>query len=80
MTYIEGILNGKMVYCMRTIGALEVLNEIPSCYIDSFEELVNKICHLPDITLSELQHNYMLIAKKYSRDAVTQGFLDAFTL
>lgn len=80
MTYIEGILNGKMVYCMRTIGALEVLNEIPSCYIDSFEELVNKICHLPDITLSELQHNYMLIAKKYSRDAVTQRFLDAFSL
>lgn len=76
MTYIEGVLSGKMVYCMRNTGSLEVMKDIPEAFIDSYEDLANKINNLPNITVEELQENYRKIEDRYSRKVVTQKFID----
>lgn len=74
MTYIEGILNGKKVYCMKNTGSLEVMGDIPNTYIESHEDLVNKINNLPNITKEELQQNYTKIEEKYSREKISEKF------
>ena len=75
MTYIEGILNGKMVFAMKNAGSLEVLKEIPYAYIESYEDLLNKINNLNKITLRDLRNNYDIIEKKYSRKKVSEKFI-----
>ena len=76
MTYIEGILSGKMVFCMKNTGSLEVMSDIPEAFINSYEDLANKIINLPNITVEQLQENYKKIEDKYSRKVVTQKFID----
>ena len=75
MPYIEGILNGKMVFCMRNEGSLEVLIQIPYAYINSFDDLTYKLLHLPDMTVEELRNYYNIIYNKYSRYAVADKFI-----
>lgn len=75
MPYIEGILNGKMVFCMRNEGSLEVMNQIPYAYINSFDDLTYKLLHLPDMTVEELRNYYNIIYNKYSRYAVANKFI-----
>lgn len=75
MPYIEGILNGKMVFCMRNEGSLEVMNQIPYAYINSFDDLTYKLLHLPDMTVEELRNYYNIIYNKYSRYAVADKFI-----
>ena len=76
MTYIEGILSGKMVFCMKNTGSIEVMSDIPEAFINSYEDLANKIINLPNITVEQLQENYKKIEDKYSRKVVTQKFID----
>lgn len=76
MTYIEGVLNGKMVYCMKNPGSLEVMSDIPEAFITSNEDLVRKINNLPNITVETLQENYRKIESKYSRSEVASKFIE----
>lgn len=76
MTYIEGVLSGKMVFCMKNTGSLEVMSDIPEAFIESYEDLANKIINLPNITVEQLQENYRKIEEKYSRKIVTKKFVD----
>lgn len=76
MPYIEGILNGKMVYCMKNTGSSEVLSEFPECFIESYEDLVQKMRNLPNISLEQLTRQYETVAEKYSRNAVAEKFVE----
>ena len=76
MTYIEAILNGKKVFCMKNPGSLEVMNNIPNSYIESYEDLTEKINKLYKTTKKELVNNYEEIEKKYSRKVVTEKFIE----
>lgn len=76
MTYIEGILNGKMVYCMKNPGSLEVMSDISDAFITSNEDLVKKINNLPNITVETLQENYRKVESKYSRSEVASKFIE----
>ena len=76
MTYIEAILNGKMVFAMRNSGSLEVLEELPNCYINSYDDLLNKVNNLKNITLDELRKNYDIIQEKYSRKKISNKFIN----
>ena len=76
MTYIEAILNGKMLFAMKNQGSLEVLKELPYMYIESYQDLFEKINKLKDIKLSDLRKNYELIYSKFSRDKITNKFID----
>jgi hypothetical protein len=70
MPYIEGVLNGKMVFCMKNTGSLEVLADIPDAFIESFDDLTDKMRKLPLRTKEELTKNYDKIYEKYSRNVV----------
>ena len=76
MTYIEAILNGKKVFCMKNPGSLEVMNNIPNSYIESYEDLTENINKLYKTTKKELVNNYEEIEKKYSRKVVTEKFIE----
>ena len=76
MTYIESIMNGKMVYCMHNEGADEVLKDIPECFYTSWSELLDKLNNITNITQEILEKNYDIISEKYSRQAVTQNFIE----
>ena len=76
MTYIEAILNGKMVFCMRNTGSQEVLKDIDGCYIESYEDLVNKINNIQNISKEQLQENYRKIWDKYSREKMAKDFMN----
>ena len=75
MTYIEAILNGKKVFCMETEGAKEVLKDIDNTFIDSFEDLIDKINHAHETTIEELVSNYHTVWSRYSRMGITDDFL-----
>lgn len=76
MTYIEGILSGKSVYCMKNTGSIEVMEGIPNSFIESYEDLVNKINKLPTISVEQLQENYRKIEEKYSRKIIAKKFIE----
>lgn len=76
MTYLEAIFNGKMVFGMINQGSKEVFQNMPYCYINSFEDLLNKIKKLSNITLEDLQKNYDYMYKKYSREAIAEKFIN----
>ncbi len=76
MTYLEAILNGKMVFCMRNMGSLEVLKDIEGCYIDSYEDLVNKINNVHEISVERLQDNYRKIWDRFSRETMAKRFIE----
>lgn len=76
MIYIEGVFNGKKVFCMKNPGSTEVLEGIPNSYIESFEWLHKQATHIDEVSLEELQDNYDKVAAKYSRDAVASKFID----
>lgn len=76
MTYLEGILNGKKVFCMKNAGSLEVMKDIPNSFIESNEDLVEKIRNLSNITVEELQENYRKIEERYSRRALAEKFIN----
>ncbi len=76
MPYIEGVMNGKMVFCMENVGSREVMANIPDAYIKSHEDLTKKILALPEITVERLQENYDIIAGMYSRPVLAENFLN----
>ncbi|MDE5540093.1 MAG: CDP-glycerol glycerophosphotransferase family protein, partial [Bacilli bacterium] len=53
MTYIEAVLNGKKVFCMKNPGSLEVMENIPNTYFESYEDLCHKISKLDQTTKEE---------------------------
>lgn len=75
MTYIEGVLNGLVVFAYHNCGSDEVLKEIPYSFIDSNEELVAKINNLPNIKKTELVSNYENIISRYSRKVIADNFI-----
>lgn len=76
MPYIEGIMNGKMVFCEENQGSKEVMSKIPSAFIRSYEDLTKKILGLPEITVEQLQEYYDIISDKYSRKALAEKMID----
>lgn len=75
MPYIEGVLNGKMVFCMRNPGSEEVMADIPDSFIDSYADLTQKILRLPERTLEELARNYDIISERFSRETLSDRLL-----
>ncbi len=77
MTYIEGVMNGKMVFCMKNAGSIEVMKDIQDCYIESYEDLVNKISNIDRIANEErLKENYNKIWERYSRNKMAKNFIN----
>lgn len=76
MTYLEAILNGKMLFGMINQGSKEALKNLPYCYIHSYEDLLNKIKDIYKITLEDLQKNYDVIYKEYSREKIANKFIE----
>ncbi len=75
MPYIEGVMNGKMVYCMENVGSREVMANIEGAYIQSYEDLTQKLQALPEITVEQLQNNYDIISEVYSRPVLAEKML-----
>jgi CDP-glycerol glycerophosphotransferase (TagB/SpsB family) len=75
MSYIESTLNGSKVFAYPNYGSKEVLKEIPDSFIESYEELVSKINKLDSVTKKDLEKNYDIIMKKYSRGVVSDNFI-----
>jgi hypothetical protein len=75
MSYIESTLNGSKVFAYPNYGSKEVLKEIPDAFIQNYDELVTKINQLGILTKEELEKNYGIILKKYSREAVSNNFI-----
>lgn len=76
MPYIEAILNGKMLFCADNAASREVLEGIEGCIYTSYEDLLEKIKNFYNITPEQLYENYAIISKTYSREAVTEKFLE----
>lgn len=76
MTYIEAILNGKKVFCMENPGSLEVMDDIPDSYIQSYEWLCNQIDEIDKITKQDLICYYDNIQEKYSHATLANKFLE----
>lgn len=76
MIYIEGVLAGRKVFCMKNEGSTEVMQGIDNTYIESFEWLVDQINDISEISLSELHQNYEIIMSRFSQKAVSEKFLD----
>ena len=76
MIYIEAILNGKKVFCMKNPGSIEIMENIPNSYITSSEWLVDQIKNIDKITVNELKDNYEKVSQKYSQKAIATKFLD----
>lgn len=76
MPYIEGIMNGKMVFCMENQGSKEVMARIPEAYIRSYEDLTEKLQSLPTIPLEKLQEYYDIISETYSRQVLAERMID----
>lgn len=76
MVYIESILNGRMVFCYRNEGSSEVLREIPDAYFETDQELLMKLRGVRTMTLEKVRQNYDLIAKRFSRQAVSRRFVE----
>ena len=76
MIYIEAVFNGKKVFCMKNIGSIEVMDDIPNSYIESYEWLIDQIEHIDEITADELKDNYEKINQKYSQDTIAEKFLE----
>lgn len=75
MPYIEGVMNGKAVFCEKNEGSGEVMAEIPEAYIQSYEDLTKKILALPEMSAEKLQENYDIISKTYSREVLADKFI-----
>jgi hypothetical protein len=76
LIYIEGVLAGTKVFCMKNQGSTEVLEGIDDSYIESYEWLVDQINSISDIPLEELEKNYDIIMSRFSQEAVSKKFLD----
>ena len=76
MTYIEAVLNGKKVFCMKNTGSELVMENVPDSYIESDEWLCGQIKYLNEITADELKENYDKISCKFSQKTVAHKFLD----
>lgn len=75
MTYIEAILNGKMIFCMHNSGSDEVLKECPECYFSDFDELTEKIYCLSKFNERFIER-YLLVNKRYSREMIAKKFIE----
>lgn len=80
MTYIEAVFNGRMVFCMKNEGSLEVLRDIPECYYASYEQLTQKISLIPKMTIEQLKGNYDKLTQQYSRAAIVKKFIEGISL
>lgn len=76
MPYIEAVLNGKPVFCTDNTGSREVLANIDGCIYNSYEDLLDKIRHVDEITPEQLAANYDEVSKVYSRDVLAENFIE----
>ncbi len=76
MPYIEAILNGKMLFCADNVASREVLSGIEGSIYTSYDDLLDKILNFDKITSEKLLENYNIISKTYSREAVTNKFIE----
>ena len=76
MTYIEAILNGKMLFAMKNGGSLEVLKDMPYCYIKSYDDLYEKLKNINKITIDDLKNNYRIINEKFSQENACKKFIN----
>ena len=74
MTYIEAVLNGRMVYCYSNPGSKEVLRDIPAI-VSSHEEMHKRILGLRSLSHEDMHKYYEKVAARYSREVVTERFL-----
>lgn len=77
MAYIEAVLNGKKLFCMKTDGSIEILKDIPNTYIESYEGLVDMIENISEISVEELKSNYRHVWNQFSRNKITDNFINA---
>lgn len=75
MTYIESILNGRMVYCFENEGSLEVLKDIKDCFVDSFTSLAEAIKNTKNISINDILERYESIYNRYSRTVIAERFI-----
>lgn len=75
MPYIEGVLNGKPVFCYKNVGSCEVFEKFPEVFIKDYKDLVDKMHSLPMITVDILKDRYEEIDRKYGRKIVGDRFL-----
>lgn len=75
MPYIEGVFNGKPVFCRHNEGSNEVMQGIEGCFFETDAELERLVLDLPRIPLETLLRNYDTIARRYSRAAVADALL-----
>lgn len=76
MPYIEAVLNGKPVFCTDNTGSREVLANIDGCIYKSYEDLLDKIRRVDEITPEMLAANYDEVSKVYSRDVLARNFIE----
>ncbi len=76
MTYIEALLNGRMVFCYPNAGSREVLRDIPEAVVSSHEEMRQHILALPNYSPEKMRDYYNLIYDRFSRESVSRRFLD----
>ena len=78
--YLAAILNGKKVFCVRNSISVEIMENIPNSYIESFEWLCDQINHLDEVSIDELHFNYDFIYEKFSRDNLATNFVNFLDL
>lgn len=76
MIYLEGILAGKKVYAESNDGSKEVLEGMQESIYNNFDELITYLDNISKITTEELINNYELILSKYSKEFITNKFLN----
>ena len=76
MAYIESTLNGSKVFAYPNYGSKEVLSDIPDSFYESFDELTQKINNIKNVKKEDLEKNYDIIMKKYSKEVVANKFLE----
>ena len=81
INYFLGPLNYTKVFCTKNQKSIEVFEDIPNTFIESYEWLVDQIHNLPKINFKELDDNYKLVlqvndAKKLESRERLVKFLD----
>ena len=75
MTYIEALLNGKMVFCYPNPGSKEVLRDIPEAVVHSHQQMRDRILKLNTFDDKKMRRYYTLIADRFSRGVVAEKFI-----
>lgn len=75
MTYIEFILNGKLIFARKNHGAEDVLKGLEGLFFEDFEDLTNKILATDKVSKEELLRNYDSVLSRFSREKVSESLI-----